>query len=356
MAGQHRPTTDLGNDLDAADDEVLEVTRGPVVVLLSCDRNSGIRCDPVDHRTERIILDAVPGRRPGSTAVRQPRRAAGRAELRRAAPASWLSLIAALASLTALSSLGLDLAASADPEPDVEQIGGAAAPPAEVGDAASPPPAHAGGAKDSGAAPGAITASVYRVRPGDVLSSIAVLHGVPMTELAAHNDLHEPFALSPAQFLRIPVPSAGASPPTVPGTAEAEAVRASIERWSAAYFLPPDLLAAVLWQESRWRAEALSPKGAVGVGQLLPSTAAWLADDLIGEPLDPWVIDDNVRMASHLLRWLIDRAEGDQAAALASYYQGWGSTDADGWYGETEGYVADVFVWRWRFRVDAPRI
>lgn len=294
----------------------------------------------------------MPGRRPGSTAVRQPRRAAGRDDRR--APAPWLPLLAALVALIALSSLGLDLAA-ADTEHERDQIVGAATPPGETDGPASASLAQPGGVQPSWtAAPAGRIASVYQVRPGDVLSSIAVLHDVPMGELAAHNDLQEPFALSSGQFLKIPVPAAGPSPLSVPATAEAEAVRASIERWSAAYFLPPDLLAAVLWQESRWRADALSPKGAVGVGQLLPATAAWVADDLIGEPLDPWVIDDNVRMASHLLRWLIDRAEGDQAAALASYYQGWGSTDAEGWYGETEGYVGDVFGWRWRFRAQSP--
>src|SRR5574340_387036 len=40
------------------------------------------------------------------------------------------------------------------------------------------------------------------------------------------------------------------------------------------YLLPRNLLARLLWQESRYRAEAVSPVGAVGIAQFMPATAA----------------------------------------------------------------------------------
>ncbi|MFP3908059.1 MAG: lytic transglycosylase domain-containing protein, partial [Acidimicrobiales bacterium] len=126
-------------------------------------------------------------------------------------------------------------------------------------------------------------------------------------------------------------------------------IRSSIDRWSDAHGVPSDLVAALLWTESRWRPDATSTAGAVGVGQLLPSTARWVAQDLIGEPLDPHVLDDNVRISSRLLAWLIADADGDEAAALAAYYQGLTSVTRIGWHGGTEHYVAQVFEQRWAF-------
>lgn len=271
----------------------------------------------------------------------------------------------------ALSGIWFDLAASADTDsavgwtpsrfgelldsvPGTATEGSEAAPSATSSSSSSVAPSTAAGADgvhrgELGPPERVITGSIYEVRPGDALASIAELHAVTLAELIEHNDLPEPFTLMPGQFVRIPVPSSSDPVPTRSAAAGLEPVRASIERWSAAHILPPDLVAAVLWQESRWQADALSTKGAIGVGQLLPSTASWVADELIGEPLDPYVTDDNVRMATRLLRWLVDRAEGNQAAALAAYYQGWSST-SEGWFGETERYVADVFAWRWRFR------
>ena len=251
--------------------------------------------------------------------------------------------VGAITLVLALTGMGL---ASADPE---------SAPASGADTAAVRPLADGigGTGRDGGgnATAGAITASLYEVRPGNNLDQVARLHGVSLAALAAHNELQEPYLLHVGQRLRIPVP-AEADPAPVPSSSDAAAVRQALLRWSAEHHLPPDLLAAVLWQESRWRADAESEKGAMGVGQLLAPTASWVAEDLIGETLDPWDVDDNVRMSARLLRWLIDLEGGDQAAALAAYYQGQGSIERSGWFDDTDGYVGDVFAWRWRFRLD----
>ena len=190
--------------------------------------------------------------------------------------------------------------------------------------------------------------STYHVRPGDTLATIAAVHAVPMGELAAANRLAPPYPLSSGQALAVPVP--GVPAPLLPGAVSLAApLGPSIERWAAEYDLPAELLKAVTWRESRWRADAVSSRGAVGVGQVLPETAAWVSDHLIGRPLDPWRVEENLQLSAAYLRWLIDRSGGDTAAALAAYHQGRTSVIEDGWFAVTERYVRDVFDLRWRF-------
>jgi soluble lytic murein transglycosylase-like protein len=84
------------------------------------------------------------------------------------------------------------------------------------------------------------------------------------------------------------------------------------------------LLKALTYTESRWRQDAASSVGAIGVGQLLPATATWLSG-LMGEPsLDLRSTQDNVRLSARLLRLLLDRT-GSTTRALAAYYQGIGA-------------------------------
>ena len=59
-----------------------------------------------------------------------------------------------------------------------------------------------------------------------------------------------------------------------PSPRHADAVAASIERASEAYGIPDSMLLAMIHQESRFEVSALSPAGAVGLAQVLPSTAA----------------------------------------------------------------------------------
>ena len=116
------------------------------------------------------------------------------------------------------------------------------------------------------------------------------------------------------------------------------------------YDLPPTLLAAVIYTESKFDASARSDAGAVGLMQLLPDTAegialrtgggAFVVDDL----LDPEI---NVRYGSWYLRHLLDRYD-DTETALAAYHAGQGNVDR--WrragvgiqFPETRAYVARV--------------
>jgi soluble lytic murein transglycosylase len=103
------------------------------------------------------------------------------------------------------------------------------------------------------------------------------------------------------------------------------------------YDLEPALLAAVIYQESKFDAEARSDAGAVGLMQLQPETAKGIAlrtggsrfrvDDLTNPEI-------NVRYGSWYLRHLLDKY-GDEETALAAFNAGQGNVD--GWRREGKG-------------------
>jgi soluble lytic murein transglycosylase-like protein len=87
--------------------------------------------------------------------------------------------------------------------------------------------------------------------------------------------------------------------------------------WSAKkYRLDPALLRAVIKTESDFRQHAVSPKGAVGLMQLTPSTAATLRVS------DAYDSIQNIRGGAKQLRHLLNLYEGDLLLALAAYNAG----------------------------------
>lgn len=104
------------------------------------------------------------------------------------------------------------------------------------------------------------------------------------------------------------------------------------------YELSPDLIAAVAWQESRFRHGSVSAKGAQGVMQLMPATAAELG-------VDPDNLGQNVVGGTAYLAQLLQRYRGDVVLTLAAYNAGPGAVDRHGGvppYAETRRYVAAV--------------
>lgn len=84
------------------------------------------------------------------------------------------------------------------------------------------------------------------------------------------------------------------------------------------YGLDPALLAAVFWTESGYQANAVSSAGAVGLGQLMPGTAATLGVD----PYDPM---QNMDGSARLYRYLIDKYGGSLELAISAYACGEGA-------------------------------
>jgi soluble lytic murein transglycosylase-like protein len=119
--------------------------------------------------------------------------------------------------------------------------------------------------------------------------------------------------------------------------------------------LPVALLEALAWRESRWRTEAYNPdSGALGIGQLLPETATFVAGELLDDPtLDPADPQDNIRMMARYLRAQVESFNGDRRLALAAYLQGSTSVQADGVSTTTAAYLADIEEIRERFEAAA---
>jgi Transglycosylase SLT domain len=154
---------------------------------------------------------------------------------------------------------------------------------------------------------------------------------------------------------------AGATPPTpelseAPQSAEPDASQISLahppttddicralEQAAAENALPVEFFARVIWQESRFNASAVSPKGAEGIAQFMPRTADWHG---LADPFDPI---EALRHSAHYLRELRDRF-GNLGLAAAAYNAGPGRVSA--WLGshrplpgETRNYVATVTGW-----------
>jgi soluble lytic murein transglycosylase len=107
---------------------------------------------------------------------------------------------------------------------------------------------------------------------------------------------------------------------------------------SIKYGLEPSLVRAVISAESNWDPQAVSKKGAVGLMQLMPSTAREMK-------LDPFSPEENIEGGTRYLRYLLDRFDGNLDVALAAYNAGPSTVERAGGIPsitETRKYVRKV--------------
>jgi len=89
-----------------------------------------------------------------------------------------------------------------------------------------------------------------------------------------------------------------------------------ITYYAAAYHVPVELVEAIIEVESGWDPYAGSPKGAVGMMQLMPETAYRF------RVRNRFAAEENIRAGVAYLAWLIHVSDGDLRLAVASYYAG----------------------------------
>ncbi len=109
---------------------------------------------------------------------------------------------------------------------------------------------------------------------------------------------------------------------------------------SRRYGIDPLLIYSQMHQESSFKLNATSPKGASGLMQLMPATARRFGVTKIYDP------KQNIDAGVKYMRWLLDTFRGDVVLALAGYNAGEGAVMKYGWnvppYRETQEYVRRI--------------
>jgi hypothetical protein len=219
-------------------------------------------------------------------------------------------------------------------------------------------------------------AHTYVVQPGDSLWAISRANGLTVAQLAAANGMGENDLLLIGRHLLIPSnqPAAASSSPSAsatstPATENAwtfcssfaseggpwgvlpELLQQSPDRlalqplfikWANYYNLSLPLLEAIAWQESGWQQGVVSSAGAVGTGQVMPGTAAFISNSIIGMKMNINSVSDNIRMSAAFLAYLAGVEGNNRCATIAAYYEGPVNLSAYGVFPDTQAYVASV--------------
>jgi len=147
----------------------------------------------------------------------------------------------------------------------------------------------------------------------------------------AHSFFTVPWVDTPAAASSTPVPPCDPMP--------AADLDKLVEENSQQQGVKPELIRAVIAQESGARPCAVSGKGAQGIMQLMPATSEQFG---VKDPFDP---RQNVEAGTKLLKQLLVKYNNDVSLALAAYNAGAGRVDKDGGIPqipETQNYVSDI--------------
>ena len=115
-----------------------------------------------------------------------------------------------------------------------------------------------------------------------------------------------------------------------------------VRHWSIERGLNPALVAAMVRAESRFHADAVSPKGAIGLMQIMPETGIWIAEEIgidgftVGSLVDP---ETSLRLGTWYFATLVARFE-DLRPALQAYNAG--PTRAEEWLDNSEAVFAET--------------
>ncbi len=122
-------------------------------------------------------------------------------------------------------------------------------------------------------------------------------------------------------------------------TAADPVISAAVDQVASEHALPPELIRSVIQTESNYNPFAVSPKGAIGIMQLIPETARRFGVSNAFNPVE------NIRGGAKYLKYLLDLYHGDYRLALAAYNAGEGAVAKHGGvppYAETQKYVEKV--------------
>jgi Rod binding domain-containing protein len=143
-------------------------------------------------------------------------------------------------------------------------------------------------------------------------------------------------------------------------TADSQATLGSVGQWqsiideaSKQYGVDKDLISAVIAQESGGNQYAVSPRGAKGLMQLMDTTAQDLGVSAVFQPRQ------NILGGTKYLRQLLDKFNGNETLALASYNAGPAAVEKFNGvppYDETQQYVGNVLTFKNRFAAETAPV
>ena len=163
------------------------------------------------------------------------------------------------------------------------------------------------------------------MRTGKLVRSVVVTSKPVAPKVVAPVEIGAPAAASQ--------PSAGSRPDISQG------IDSVVETIAAQQQLPPQLIHSVIKVESNYNPRAVSPKGALGLMQLIPETARRFGVSDVFDPVE------NIQGGARYLKYLLDLYKNDLRLALAAYNAGEAAVARYGDvppYGETQNYLVQV--------------
>jgi len=164
---------------------------------------------------------------------------------------------------------------------------------------------------------------VYKVKPGDNLSSVAARYGVSIRRIVKANKIVDPNLIVIGDRLRVPGTRRGSGEASLPKVG-ASKVETMLEQEASSEGVDGSLVKAVAWQESGWKQNVISSAGAIGVMQVMPATADYVNAVLGGENLNVRATRDNIRLGVRYLHHVMDQMP-TVSKGLAAYYSGPGN-------------------------------
>ena len=168
-------------------------------------------------------------------------------------------------------------------------------------------------------------------RTGKLVRSV-IVNPKPAAARPVAGTVVAPRAVSPA-------PTPAASAPAAAAPQAPAAIDEVVAQVAARESLPPQLIHSVIKVESNYDRYAVSPKGALGLMQLIPATARRFG---VTDAFNP---ADNIQGGAKYLRYLLELYDGNYPLALAAYNAGEGAVAKYGGvppYAETRNYLVQV--------------
>ena len=191
-----------------------------------------------------------------------------------------------------------------------------------------------------------VTQAAFGLQRIDAASKIrtAMQTSLQQQQASVRKQVETAQTIAPGTFFTIPWPD---SDPVIPPSALDSLCEAMAGPQLASLIadaakredIQPELIHAVVQKESAGRPCALSPKGAQGLMQIMPATAAQLS---LLDPFDP---KQNIDAGAKFLKQLLTKYSGDLSLALGAYNAGSGRVDKEGGVpqnAETQNYVSDI--------------